>query len=597
MRKTAIVLALAIFAIAGSYYLYGGLTANRGSVLPQAEATPAVKNLAATEKQSDSADSYSPPTEEELAPMRPEYLAELAKIVEPPEMANKPMQVRKSPSSSAVKAMHIMSALGSPEKASHSQRTAAINGMLELVKNTEMDENGNLKPLYGALAVLACLDGADPQAVIGYANNAIGGETDDVLALRARMYLKAGKVAYALDDLEKIMRDRNERALVDGEVNPRKDSVACGWSIADFDALGSDPRALAAKGIYLSSFISFGAISEGVVEESDIRDLYTRSAKSWRSPIPHYLFSTLYGLGSEHFMRRARCIRESTKGGVQENESACAQYDEGLRQQIRELTMSLVIEPTFLPALSLRASKYLSLAQGGYAEGRPSAKLYALAIKDFTAAIAAGGKDEHVLYCDRALAEAAIGLYRDAAVGYEQCMQYAKNGVEDDPFVYMQLAGLYLKMGRFNEAADLITQAIMNASGGGMDVVIFTGGIKGFRALYPEYELLPDDILAEAVRRRYFPGASATWNARFISQSGKNEGKVISSILPELYILRGDAYMKAGKRKQAMADYRRVKSSAWSGNENLMPQHIYFDERGNRDYNAPEPFPASPAKL
>ena len=32
-----------------------------------------------------------------------------------------------------------------------------------------------------------------------------------------------------------------------------------------------------------------------------------------------------------------------------------------------------------------------------------------------------------------------------------------------------------------------------------MDVVIFTGGIKGFRILYQEYKLLPDEILAEAV--------------------------------------------------------------------------------------------------
>jgi len=39
-------------------------------------------------------DSYTPPTAEEMAPMRPEYLAELAKIHEPPEMSGKPMEVR-----------------------------------------------------------------------------------------------------------------------------------------------------------------------------------------------------------------------------------------------------------------------------------------------------------------------------------------------------------------------------------------------------------------------------------------------------------------------------------------------------------------------
>lgn len=297
-------------------------------------------------------------------------------------------------------------------------------------------------------------------------------------------------------------------------------------------------------------------------------------------------------------MTGARCLRGtvSVRDRVPEVESACAKYDEGIRQQIRELTMALVIDPKFAPALSARANKYLTLAQGSYADGKPSRKLFELAIKDYTAALAAGSKDKHALYCDRALAQASVGMYRDAALGYEQGMKYAKNGIEDSPFVYIQLAGLYSKMGRFNEAADTITQAIMNASGGGMDAVIFMGGIKGFRTLYPEYELLPDEILAEAVRRRYFPNFAKKWNDEFISGAGHTGGKILSSILPELYIARGDAYMKAGRREQALADYRRVKSDAWGGEERLMPRHTYFDERGRRNDDFPEPFPAPPAK-
>jgi hypothetical protein len=40
-------------------------------------------------------------------------------------------------------------------------------------------------------------------------------------------------------------------------------------------------------------------------------------------------------------------------------------------------------------------------------------------------------------------------------------------------FVYEQLAGLYMAMGKYSEAADVMTQAIINGSGGGMDAVIF----------------------------------------------------------------------------------------------------------------------------
>jgi tetratricopeptide (TPR) repeat protein len=455
--------------------------------------------------------------------------------------------------------LNVMSALGSPEKATHEQRTTAIRELLEIANGKELDDEGRVIT-YGVIAGMACIDGAEPQTIIGYANNAIG-DGDDALALRARMYLRAGERDKALDDLEKVMADDKGHALVGGDADPRKESAPCGWSIADFDALGNDPRALAAKGLYLSSFIGYGAEDRGTVKESAIRDLYARSARSWHSPIPHFLAISVEGFGSEQSMSSARCIRG---GRTPDTVSACGRYDDGIRRQIRELTMALVIEPTFAPALSARANKYLELAQASSADGKPSRKLFELAIDDFTAAIAAGGKDKHELYCDRALALASIGKYQDAALGYVQGMKYAKNGIEDSPFVYEQLAGMYMKMGRFNDAAATITQAIMNVSGGGMDTVIMLGGIHAFRTLYSEYDLLPDEILAEAVRRRYEPQFASSWDASFISGVGAFKGKIASTVLSDLYTLRGDAYMKAGRRVDAVNEYRRVKSDVWA---------------------------------
>ena len=104
-------------------------------------------------------------------------------------------------------------------------------------------------------------------------------------------------------------------------------------------------------------------------------------------------------------MAGARCIRANGRSvAVPDIVNACATYDEGIRQEIRELTMALVIEPTFARALSSRADKYLQLAQSSYADGKPSRQLFELAIKDFAAAIAADGRNQHTLYCDRALA-------------------------------------------------------------------------------------------------------------------------------------------------------------------------------------------------
>jgi tetratricopeptide (TPR) repeat protein len=541
--------------------------------------------------------SYVPPTDEEMAPMRPEYLAELAKIHEPPEMGDKSMQVRKAASPNMAKLGNVISAIASPEKATHQQRVTAIRELLEIVNNAEQDDGVDKGMTYGVLAVMACLDGADPQTVIGYANNSTDSNGDG-LALRARMYLRAGDKTRALDDLEKVMASGDGHALAGGGVDPLKDSARCGWSIADFDAFGDDPRALAGKGLYLSSFIAYGAEDRGTVKESTIRDLYARSAASWHSPIPQFLKVSIDGFGSPHTMNGAHCIRaKDTMFAAPETVNACAMYDEEIQQEIRELTMALVIEPSFVPALSERASKYLQLAQGFYADRKPSRQLFESAIKDYNAAISAGDKNEHTVYCDRGLALASIGQYQDAAAGYLQGMQHAKNGVEESSFVYEQLANLYMKLGKFNAAADLLTQAIMHTSGGGMDIVILGGGMKAFRTLYPEYDSLPDEILAEVVRRRYHPQFPQSWDADFISKAGFFNGKIASSILVELFVMRGDAYAKAGRRAEALADYRRVKSDAWSGDEPSLPRHMYFNDRGMRIFDMPERWPPPPATM
>jgi tetratricopeptide (TPR) repeat protein len=542
-------------------------------------------------------DNYTPPTAEEMAPMRPEYLAVLAKVHEPPEMTGKPMQVRKVVSTDVVNLAKVMSAIGAPDKATHEQRTATIKELLTFTTGKDREDEIEKPIIYGVIAAIACIDGVEPKTIIKYASNALG-DGDDALALRARMYLKTGDLAKALDDLEKIMADGAGSSLKGGGVDPRQESASCGWSIADFDSLGDSPRALAAKGLYLSSFLAFGAQDRGTVKESDIRELYKRSAKSWHSPIPYLLMTTtLDGLGSAKYMNMAGCIRANYGGTGESAVKACAEYDEGTRQAIRVLTMALVDDPTFAPALSERASKHLELAQASYADGKPSRQLFELAINDFSAAIAAGGKNLHTLYCDRALALASVGRYQDAATGYVQGMKYAKNGVEESPFVYQQLAGVYMKIGKFKEAADVITQAIINTSGGGMASVILGGGIKAFRTLYPEYGLVPDEILADAVRRRYYPQFPQSWDADFISDANKSKSKITSTILPELYVTRGDAYMKADLSAQALADYRRVKSDAWYGEERFLPRHLYFNERGDRNYELPEPWPSPPPEM
>jgi hypothetical protein len=119
--------------------------------------TPAADAFAPTDSQANSKDKgYAPPTAEEMAPMRPEYMAELAKIHEPPEMASKPMQVRKAVSPNMVNLGKIMNAVGSPEKATHQQRATAIRELLEIANGTERDDGVDKSMTYGVIAIVAC---------------------------------------------------------------------------------------------------------------------------------------------------------------------------------------------------------------------------------------------------------------------------------------------------------------------------------------------------------------------------------------------------------------------------------------------------------
>ena len=50
-------------------------------------------------------------------------------------------------------------------------------------------------------------------------------------------------------------------------------------------------------------------------------------------------------------------------------------------------------------------------------------------------------------------------------------------------------------------------------------------------------------------------------------------------------------------RTEAAADFRRVKSDAWSGPEASLPKHMYFNERGARNFELPERWPPAPPAM
>ena len=127
------------------------------------KSAPAINSSkSAAQPPNSKSNAYSPPSAEEMAPMRSEYLAELSKILEPPEMAGRPMQVRKAASPRVIKLGNVMSAVGSPEKATHEQRAEAVRALLEIANGQQEDDGFDRTVTYGAIAAIACLDGAAP---------------------------------------------------------------------------------------------------------------------------------------------------------------------------------------------------------------------------------------------------------------------------------------------------------------------------------------------------------------------------------------------------------------------------------------------------
>ncbi len=536
-------------------------------------------------------DDNAPPSAEELAPLRPAYLVALKAIHEPPEIASKDMKVRHASDPAATAALKLLSLVPpSPASAPRAQLQESVQKLLALTAGRDSQDPALRAQIFSAVAPLSCFAGEAPSQVIAYANNGDPAERE-VIALRAKMYLLADDKKRSLDELELLMRSGHASALTDGRTEPRTGQWRCGWSLDDFDAFGHDPRATSAKAFYLSSFIPFGGEEKGLISEGDIHGLYSQSAELWNSPVPHYLIAQLGGFGSRSRLESMTCVR-GLPTTTPDSVAACAKADEVELSKVRELSMALIIEPNFTPALMERAERYLTIGEARNSDNKPSRQFLELALKDFAAAQALQPADAGVAFCDGAMTHALLGHYLESISAYKRCIGREKGAPSTNPFVYEQLASVYMKLGRPNEAVATLTTALANAGGGGLDVVTMLAGMRAFRALYPEYDALPDAILADVVRRRFYPQFPQTWNSTFIRKSDK----VTSSVLADLYAMRGDAYMRARRYSEARADYQRLQSDAWYGPDQYLPKSLYFEAKGTRRRDIPQPWPPAPPK-
>jgi hypothetical protein len=79
--------------------------------------------------------------------------------------------------------------------------------------------------------------------------------------------------------------------------------------------------------------------------------------------------------------------------------------------------------------------------------------------------------------------------------------------------------------------------------------------IDQFRRIYPEYDAVPDDALCERLRALFFPAmAYADFAKQFLIEAKEFQ----STVLPDLYLKRGDAYAALKQTQKANKEYDRV---------------------------------------
>ena len=362
----------------------------------------------------------------------------------------------------------------------------------------------------------------------------------DRYALKAKVEFESGRFEESMRDLDAAIREDYEDAediFNDGNVKPSTTTQPCVWSQADFDTLGrqfpKDYRPSLYRGLYLTFFHRFDVESD----YNAVLDAFQRAAAlNPASPLPHFFIGSLYtvgGLGGMMSMKNARCLDD-----VVPRTAECIALDEAHRTGVRSLTQAIALDPKFGPAYALRADALSKL------------KEYRQAIRDYDAVLLLTHtkKAAHTAYNDRGLSRAALGQYQAAVLDYTQAIAL---GCEDLCGSYDNRADAYIKLHNHANAIEDISASIKQS----LSSAVFLMNIDQFRRIYPEYDAVPDQVLCEHVRALFFPNMQY---ADFAKQFLIEAKEFSSTILPGLYVKRGDAYAALKQGAKANREYDRV---------------------------------------
>jgi len=177
-------------------------------------------------------------------------------------------------------------------------------------------------------------------------------------------------------------------------------------------------------------------------------------------------------------------------------------------------------------------------------------KEYRQAVRDYDKVLELTREPEaaRIAYNDRGLAKVSLGEYQSAVQDFTKSIAI---GCKESCGSYENRADAYIKLHDYPKAIEDISAAIRQK----LSYAVFLMNIDQFRRMYPEYDAVPDDVLCEKLRALFFP---AMQYADFAKQFLIEAKDFKSTVLPDLYLKRGDAYAALKQTRRANIEYDRV---------------------------------------
>jgi tetratricopeptide (TPR) repeat protein len=347
--------------------------------------------------------------------------------------------------------------------------------------------------------------------------------------MKAKLEYANGDYAGAMDSLERFIRADLEKATKftnSGAAKPEKTaSSVCVWTESDMDGLvqrfPSDYRSHMFRGLYFSFFLSFGnddwIIARGIENFNKATQLNPKSA------LPQLFKAMLLG---HHFVFYKRLNQR----GWQD-----AERDKLNVELVDEYSKALALDPNLLPALKQRASAFFNL------------KRFQEAIADHDRVLSLDLQD-WISYHDRGLAKMQLGRDYDAISDFSAAIELKPR--ERQHTSYEARADAYMKTRQWDLAIRDLTTAISLQIGNS----ILLMNVSQFRAIYPEYKAIRDEAIARKLHQTFYPNLEYEGFAKdFLTRKAMS-----STVIPDVYLKRSDAYLKKGNWHLAAIDFRRA---------------------------------------